>query len=144
MNESDDDLHYAVGQGDVSAVKALLAEGHAPNTFDDISFTPLHHAAKNSHLEIIQLLLEAGADVNANDEPRIGDTALGYVAGNCSLAVAQALVSAGADPTIRGWMQLCALDRAKERKRGEGPKVYELLCKAARKFNVAEQKKECR
>jgi ankyrin repeat protein len=137
MNESNDDLHYAVSQGDISAVRTLLAEGRDPNAFDDISFTPLHYAAKNSHLEIIQLLLLAGADVNAHDEPRIGDSALGSVAGNCPLAVAEALIAAGADPTIRGWMQLCALDRAKERKRGEGPRVYELLCKAARKFNVA-------
>jgi len=32
------------------------------------------------------VLLEAGADVNANDEPRIGNTALRYVAQERSLA----------------------------------------------------------
>lgn len=137
MNESNDDLHYAAAQGDIAAVKALLAAGHDPNAFDDISFTPLHHAADKAHLEIIQLLLQAGADINAHDETHIGDTPLGQIAGNCSLAVAQALLTAGADPTIRGWMQLCALDRAKDRKKDEGRRVYELLCNAARKFNVA-------
>jgi ankyrin repeat protein len=137
MNESNDDLHYAASRGDISAVRSLLAEGHDPNAYDDISFTPLHHAAKNGHLEIIKLLLKAGADINAHDDSRIGDTPLGHIAGNCSLAVAKELLAAGADPTIRGWMQLCALDRAKERKKEEGRKVYELLCNAARKFNVA-------
>ena len=137
MENSCDDLHWAAERGDIEAVKALLAAGHDPNVFDDISFTPLHYAAREGHLEIIRLLLQAGADVNAHDEPRIGDTPLGYIAGSCSLAVAQALLAAGADPTIRGWMQLCALDRAKDRKRGEGPRVYEVLCNAARKFTGA-------
>lgn len=137
MENSCDDLHWAAERGDIADVKAFLAAGHDPNVFDDISFTPLHYAAREGHLEIIRLLLQAGADVNAHDEPRIGDTPLGCIAGNCSLAVAQALLAAGADPTIRGWMQLCALDRAKDRKRHEGPRVYELLCNAARKFNIA-------
>jgi hypothetical protein len=131
------ELHYAVIQGDAPAVKALLEHGSDPNAFDDCAFTPLHHAASHGHLEIIQLLLGAGADINAHEESRIGNSPLGEVAGNCSFAVAQTLVAAGADPTIRGWMQLCALDRAKERKKEEGKRVYELLCNAARKFNVA-------
>jgi hypothetical protein len=35
------------------------------------------------------------------------------------------------NPTIPGWMQLTALDRARKRKRGDGPGVYELLMRAA-------------
>jgi len=134
MNAFHDELHYAAAQGNIPAVKALLAEGHDPNAFDDIFFTPLHHAADKGHLDVIHLLLQAGADVNAQDESHIGDTPLGHIAGNCSLAVAKALLAAGADPTIRGWMQLCALDRAKGRKKDEGQRVYELLCNASRKF----------
>lgn len=136
MENQNDDLHWAAERGDTAAVRALLASGYDPNLFDDISFTPLHYAAREGHLQIIQLLLKAGADVNAHDEPRIGDTPLGSIAGNCSLAVAEALIAAGADPTIRGWMQLCALDRAKERKKDEGRRVHEALCNAARRFNA--------
>jgi ankyrin repeat protein len=137
MENACNDLHWAAERGDVSAVKAFLAEGHDPNVFDDLSFTPLHYAAREEHLHVIRLLLDAGADVNAHDESRIGDTPLGSIAGNCSLAVAQLLIGAGADPNLRGWMQLCALDRAKNRKRNDGPKVYELLCDASRKFRIS-------
>ena len=43
--------------------------------------------------------------------------------------MARLLIDAGADPTIRGWMQLNAPDRARNRTRGEGPRVYEHLVK---------------
>ena len=46
--------------------------------------------------------------------------------------MAQLLVDSGADPTIPGWMQLSALDKAHGRKRGDGPTVYELLVAARR------------
>ena len=132
-----DDLHKAAERGDIAAVKAFLEEGHDLNAFDDLSFTPLHYAAREQHLQIIRLLLQAGANVNARDEARIGNTPLGDIAGNCPLAVARLLLAAGADPTIRGWMQLNALDRAKARKTDEGRKVYELLCNASHKYNVS-------
>jgi ankyrin repeat protein len=62
----------------------------------------------------------------------IGNTPLGEVAGNCSLEVARLLVEAGADPSIPGWMQVSALDRSTERKRGDGPAVHALLQRAGR------------
>ena len=46
--------------------------------------------------------------------------------------MAELLVNAGANPTIPGWMQLTALDRARDRKKDEGKRVYELLVKAAK------------
>ncbi len=137
MTEPTWDLHYAALQGDASAVQALLDQGYDPNAFDDMAFTPLHHAANHEHLDVIRLLLRAGADVNARDVEHIGDSPLGQVAGTCSLAVAQALVTAGADPTVRGWMGLCALDRAEPRTDDEGRRVHELLRPAALKFRNA-------
>jgi hypothetical protein len=76
---------------------------------------------------VAAFLIDHGAAVNAQHEPSIGDTPLGEVAGSCSYKMASLLVAAGADPTMRGWMQLNALDRAKGRKRGDGPRVYALL-----------------
>ncbi len=121
------DLHYAALKGDVRAVTVLLAEGADPSAFEEFGSTPLHFAADNEHLEIVRLLLKAGASINAHDESCIGNTPLGEVAGRCSFALAEILVSSGADPTIPGWMQLTALDRAEERNDEEGRRVYQFL-----------------
>ena len=125
------DLHFAASQGDLSAVKVLLAKGENVNAFDDIGFTPLHHAVKEEQLDVIYELLKSGADINAHDESQIGNTPLGEVAGHCSFKIAQLLVDHGADPTIEGWMQLSALDRARKRKKEEGLRVFELPTKVA-------------
>ena len=127
-------LHDAARAGDVEECRRLLDEGYQPGEFDDLGYTPLHYAARGQHLEVMKLLIDSGADVNANEERVIGNTPLGDVAGNCSFAVAELLIEAGADPTIPGWMQLTALHKASERKRPEGLRVHQLLKQAARKF----------
>jgi len=121
------DLHFAAQDGDLPRVRQLLADGRSPNTFDDISRTPLHYAAETGNTDIMRVLLDAGVDVNAHDEARIGNTPLREVAGECSFAVARFLVDSGADPRIPGWMQLTALDKAEQRKDQEGQRVYALL-----------------
>jgi uncharacterized protein len=70
-------LMAAVTQGDSAAVTRLLAEGAAVderfpvvNGFND-AHTPLLVASRDGHTEIVRLLLEAGADVNAT-EPTFG------------------------------------------------------------------------
>lgn len=126
-------LHFASQDGDVNRIKELVARGWPVNAFDvDLGKTPLHYAVENERYEAAEFLIRAGADVNAHDERVIGDTPLGTVAGNCSLRMARLLVDAGADPTIPGWMQLTALDQARRRQRGDGPRVYEVLLAAAK------------
>lgn len=120
-------LHRAAADADIPLAKQLIAQGCDVHARDFMDRTPLHHAVQYGHVEMIELLLAHGADVNAHYEPKIGETPLGEVAETCSLEVAKLLLDAGADPTIPGWMQLTALDRASKRKRGDGPKVYELL-----------------
>jgi hypothetical protein len=46
--------------------------------------------------------------------------------------MAKLLIDAGADPTIRGWMGITAVHRAKDRKDEDGQSVFDLLIKAAR------------
>jgi ankyrin repeat protein len=82
---------------------------------------------------VVKLLLERGADVNAHDESRAGDTPLESAAAACSLAMATLLVDAGADPTIPGWMQIAALHRAETRQRGDGRAVDSLLVEVAKR-----------
>lgn len=124
-------LHFAAQDGDVPRMKDLLAQGYSIDVFDELGKTPLHYAVEKGHEDAVLLLIKAGANVNAHDERMIGNTPLGEVAGNCSLRMAQMLITAGADPTIPGWMQLTALDRAKGRKQGDGPQVYALMVKTA-------------
>lgn len=130
-------LHFAAQDGDVEEVTRLLQNGEQPNIFDELGKTPLHYAAEGGHLDIMRLLLASGADVNAHDEPSIGNTVLAEVAANCSFDVAKILIDAGADPTIRGWMALTALDKARERKKPEGLRVRQLLEQAAERLAKA-------
>lgn len=131
---SDEDLHVAAQRGDIARVQQLVRDGRDVNAFDDMSKTPLHYAVESERADIAQFLIEHGADVNARDEATIGNTPLRQVAGNCSLRIAKLLVDAGADPTIPGWMQLTALHKAEKRMREDGPAVYQLLIRAARRF----------
>jgi ankyrin repeat protein len=121
-------LHFAAMSGDLPRCEELIANGYDPNAFDEIGHTALHYAAEIEHFDIVTLLLSHGADVNAIDVKKIGRTPLSHVAQTCSLKMAQLLLDAGADPTLRIGLNRHALDLAKERKRGEGPRVYELLC----------------
>jgi GNAT superfamily N-acetyltransferase len=120
-------LHFAAQDGDAKQVEQLIKGGYSPNKFDELGKTPLHYAAAGEHFEVVSLLLAHGANVNAHHEPTISNTPIADVAQTCSLKMAQLLLDAGADPTIRGWMQLHAIHHAEKRKRGDGPKVYELL-----------------
>ncbi|HSI83483.1 MAG: ankyrin repeat domain-containing protein [Candidatus Methylacidiphilales bacterium] len=112
----DELLHIAAGSGYAVMVRFLINRlgKQALNSFDDQGFTPLMHAARNGHLPVMGILLEAGADVNAYDTSVIGNTALREVIPEGSSLVVKALLDAGADPLIPGWMGRTAYDKAKE------------------------------
>ena len=89
-------LHDAARDGDVEAVKTLIAEGEDINKRDRFLGWPLHQAALNDFVEIAGLLIEAGADVNV--EHRIFGTPLHAAAQRGSTDTAQLLLNAGATP----------------------------------------------
>lgn len=128
-------LHQAAADGNTLEISQLLQTDHLKliNVFDELSLTPLMHAAMGGHVEAVKLLLAAGADVNAHDSRRIGNTAINEVAGDGCFEMIEVLLEAGADPTIRGWMNLNALDRARSRIRS--PAIYTMLEEAAEKFS---------
>jgi ankyrin repeat protein len=128
-------LHRAAGSGDLEEMKTLIEEGLPIDAFDDLSRTPLHYAAIEGHIPAVRYLIDAGANVNAHEEDRIGETALGEVAANCTVEMAKILIEAGADPTILGWMALTALDRSAENKQPEGERVHKLLVDTAKRCN---------
>lgn len=58
-------LFEACQQGDLEKARHALQNGIFPNVRNEEGWMPLHYAAENGYDEIISLLLEAGADVNA-------------------------------------------------------------------------------
>jgi len=61
-------LSQASALGDLKAVKEqLFANPKSTDVPDDLGDLPLHHAAINGHMEVAGLLLEAGCDVNCQN-----------------------------------------------------------------------------
>lgn len=89
----------AAKAGRVEAVRALLAaEPGLIHARDSDGSTPLHCAAWKGHAEVVTLLLDAGADVraeNANDH--WGTTPLHAAAHANQAAIAELLIGRGAD-----------------------------------------------
>jgi len=116
-------LHRAAQEGDIARVKELIARKYPVNSFDYLGNTPLHYAVRAGSLDVVDCLIKASGNVNAHDERWIGNTPLSDNAQVCSFEIAKRLISAGADPTIPGWMQLNAIDRAAKRTDGNGNRI---------------------
>ena len=85
----------------LKVAKELIASGLDVNAPDNDSWTPLHFAAQANCLEVIMLLIENGADIEASEIN--GNTPL-WVAtmnSNENSQVVTALVNAGADPDAK-------------------------------------------
>ena len=96
------DLYEASALGQVKRVKTLLdSASESVNTESGDGFTPLQLAAYFSHAEIVELLLESGADVQPVSRNAMGVTALhAGLAGRSSEArkrIATALICRGAE-----------------------------------------------
>jgi ankyrin repeat protein len=131
-------VHRAAEYGFVEALRLLLeADGKiALGRFDELSRTPLIRAVVGGSITAAEMLIAAGADVNASDEPRIGNPAIRWATEEHNEEMVAVLLRAGADPTKPGWMQLSALDVAKGWKTSRKPelvRIFELLDLVARR-----------
>ena len=94
------DFFIASLDGDTTSLKQQLTQsGIDPNTTLISDITPLMIASSCEHIEVLECLLQAEADVNSKDED--GYTPLAYaITGSKSLTVIQRLLESGANPNI--------------------------------------------
>ncbi|MEN6641408.1 MAG: ankyrin repeat domain-containing protein [Armatimonadia bacterium] len=88
----------AVGAGDLPRLRRLLAEGIAPDCCGSDERTPLIRAAQQNHVELIGLLLSAGARPDYRYGLRRRRTALDVAAAWGNVDAVMAFMEAGIDP----------------------------------------------
>jgi ankyrin repeat protein len=117
-------LHLAAFFGQMDAVRILLAAGadRSPVSRNSLKNTPLHAATAAGHSAIAVLLIERGADVNAQDAG--AHTPLHIAAENGLVEVVKALVASGADLLAVDHGDKTPLARAAARNRND---VIDLL-----------------
>lgn len=104
-------LARAVLGGDIAAVRFLLDQGASIDT--DGSGTPLTYASFGN-LDIVKLLLDRGANVNARD--RCGATPLVYaIMNDAPIEIVHTLISAGAHVNVKNCQGKSALQVAVDR-----------------------------
>jgi len=93
--------NLAARQGWIELVQAHIARDPlAVHQRGWIGDTPLHWPAHNGYLEIVRVLLEAGADVNAEESNWVGGMPLHW-ASERNASMIRLLVAYGADPNAR-------------------------------------------
>lgn len=106
-------LHLACFFGSDDGVKMLLEQGAEPNvaTENEMKVMPLHSAIAAGRRHAVNMLILAGADVNARQQA--GFTPLHGAANRGDLDMIKALLDAGADPFTRSETGETALEIAK-------------------------------
>ena len=94
----------------------------------------LHRAVLGGQYDAVQVLLRQGADVNANDDARIGETPLALAVRGDHGGLVRLLLESGADPDINGWMGLTARIRANRRTDAVGREIREALDRCSKKL----------
>ncbi|CAK1550600.1 unnamed protein product [Leptosia nina] len=95
-------LHVASISGNKLLVERLLAQGHPVNIRDNAGWLPLHEACIHGHVEVANLLINHGANVNDRGGANCdGITPLYDAASNGHLEVVQLLLEKGAIPTLK-------------------------------------------
>lgn len=89
----------ATKQGDLEAVRLLLAKGADINSRDQHGQTAIMNAAHRGQVELVSLLIEYGADLNVTAKYNLSALMLSLIGRHP--AVARLLIEAGADVTIR-------------------------------------------
>ena len=93
-------LFSAADENCTSLATELLDGGASVDARDRFGARPLSHAARNGHLQMVDLLLARGAPINARN--LAGATALYFAAERGRVEVARRLIDRGADVNLTG------------------------------------------
>lgn len=118
-------LMLAALRGYIDICRKLIARDADVNK---PGWTPLHYAATNGHVEIIRLLLDNHAYIDAGSPN--GSTPLMMAAMYGTTDAVKELLDAGADPSLKNTLGLSAIDFARQVQRDD---VVAVIAAAVRK-----------
>jgi ankyrin repeat protein len=111
-------LMLAALKGHKELVRKLIARDADVNK---TGWTPLHYAATGGHLEIMLILLDEHAYIDAESPNK--STPLMMAAQYSTPAAVRLLLEAGADPTLRNELGLSAIDFAQRASRSDAAEL---------------------
>jgi uncharacterized protein len=118
-NKADESpLMLASLKGQTEVVKKLIARGADVNK---PGWAPLHYAATNGHTEIMTLLLDNHAYIDASSPNDSTPLMMAALYGTASAV--KLLLEAGADPSIKNSLGMTAIDFAHRDKRTEAAEI---------------------
>jgi len=92
-------IHDAILDQDIDEVQRQLDAGVDVNEENAIGYTPLHYAAAGGRIDIVELLIEHGANINATDSSNKGATPLDYAHWKGQMEVVEVLKTHNAQRT---------------------------------------------
>jgi len=115
-------------KGNVALSQRLIKKGADVNK---TGWTPLHYAATNGHIDVIALLLDENAYIDAASPN--GTTPLMMAAHYGSPSSVKLLLEAGADPLLKNDQNLTALDFANRASRTDSAAIISAFIRGSRK-----------
>lgn len=95
-------MHVAAARGDFDAVKRMLANGEPADQFPGIGFVqpfPLHLAVEAGDIQMVQLLVNSGADIDGGNSSAMPPLVLAAAHSRADILVF--LLSRGGNPNVR-------------------------------------------